>query len=137
MSAEPSTEAFVAQFADFWDAPSPQRLPELLHSDVALRQPLTPPTVGIVQAQLQFERFCRCLPELRADVDTWSGDQELLFIEFTVSARLGRDALRWPSVNRLRLRDGKASERVTYFDSLAVLPTLLRHPSVWRRWWAS
>jgi hypothetical protein len=38
-------------------------------------------------------------------------------------------------VNRLVLNDGKAIERVTYFDPLAILPTLLRHPSIWWRCW--
>ncbi len=27
-----------------------------------------------------------------------------------------------------------AIERVTYFDSLVVVPRLLRHPSIWWRW---
>jgi hypothetical protein len=40
-------------------------------------------------------------------------------------------------VNRLALHDGKAIERVTYFDPLAILPALLRHPSIWWRWWRS
>ncbi len=137
MSAQSPAHAFVTMFADFWAAPSPARLPELLHSDVVLRQPLAPPTIGIAQAQQDFERFHRCLPGLHARVDQWSGSQDLVFIEFTLHARLGRDALEWPTVNRLILKDGKAIERVTYFDPLAVLPTLLKHPSVWLRWWRS
>lgn len=96
-----------------------------------------PPAIGIEQAQRHFERFCRCLPGLHARVDHWSADHDLVFIEFTLYARLGRETLAWRTVNRLTLRDGKASERVTYFDPLAVLPTLLRHPSVWRRWWTT
>ncbi|HET6733714.1 nuclear transport factor 2 family protein [Mycobacterium sp.] len=127
--------AFVTKFADFWTDPTPARLPELLHTNVVLRQPLAPSAVGIEQAQVQFERFCRCLPGLHARVDHWSTHNDLVFIEFTLCARLGRETLAWPTVNRLILRDGKAAERVTYFDPLAVLPTLLRHPSVWRRWW--
>lgn len=125
---------FVAAFAEFWHHPSPMQLPDLLHDDVQLVQPLVPPAYGIVEAQRQFERFCRCLPGLHAVVDRWSGHEDLVFIEFTLNARLGRDRLQWPNVNRLVLRDGKAAERVTYFDPLAVLPTLLRHPSVAWRW---
>lgn len=137
MSTRSTGSAFVKKFADFWTAPTPARLPELLHTDVVLRQPLTPPTIGIAQAQRQFERFCRCLPGLHARVDHWSADNELAFIEFTLYAQLGRETLAWPTVNRLTLRDGKAYERVTYFDPLTVLPTLMRHPSVWRRWWTT
>lgn len=137
MSTSPAGSAFVAKFADFWTAPTPARLPELLHADVVLRQPLASAAIGIVQAQREFERFCRCLPGLHARVDHWSGANDLVFIEFKLYAPLGRETLVWPTVNRLTLRDGKASERVTYFDPLAVLPTLLRHPSVWRRWWTT
>jgi hypothetical protein len=60
-----------------------------------------------------------------------------LFIEFRLQARVGRDIIEWPNVNRLLLRDGKAVERVTYFDPLVILPRLLGHPSIWWRWWRS
>ena len=134
MDTCPPRHAFVTRFADFWAAPSPARLPELLHPDVVLRQPLAPPAIGIAQAQQQLERFCRCLPGLHAHVEHWATNGDHMFIEFTVKANLARDVLTWPTVNRLILRDGKATERVTYFDPLPVLPALLRHPSVWWQW---
>ncbi|WP_242660404.1 nuclear transport factor 2 family protein [Mycobacterium mantenii] len=142
MNTPSNAEQFVTRFADFWRHPSPQRLPELLHPDVVLVQPLAPRTVGLEAAQAQFHRFFYSIPGLTADVDHWSGDNDIVFIEFRLRASLGRDVLDWPNVNRLRLRDGKGIERITYFDPLAVLPTLLRHPSVARRWhrskvWAS
>jgi SnoaL-like domain len=127
-------QRFVTRFADFWRRPVPQRLPDLLHADVVLVQPLAPRTVGIEAAQAQFHRFCYCLPELRADVDHWCANADIVFIEFRMRAQLGRDLLEWPTVNRLRLRAGKGVERITYFDPLAVLPTLLRHPSIAWRW---
>jgi hypothetical protein len=129
-------EQFVAKFADFWKHPTPQRLPELLHSDVVLVQPLAPRAVGIDAAQAQFHGFLSCLPGLHADVEHWCGHDDIVFIEFRLRATVGGDLLDWPNVNRLRLRDGKGIERITYFDPLAVLPTLLRHPSIvwkWRR----
>lgn len=97
-------------------------------------QPLAPRTVGIEAAQAQFVRFFRSLPGLTADVEHWRGDDDVVFIEFRLRATIGRDVLEWPNVNRLRLRDGRGSERITYFDPLAVLPTLLRHPSIAWRW---
>jgi ketosteroid isomerase-like protein len=134
MNPRSEAEEFVTKFADFWRYPSPQRLPELLHPDVILVQPLAPRTVGIKAAQAQFRRFFRSLPGLTADVDHWRGDDDMVFIEFRLHATIGRDMLEWPNVNRLRLRDGKGIERITYFDPLAVLPTLLRHPSIAWRW---
>jgi len=132
-----AAEEFVIKFADFWSNPSPQRLAELLHPDVVLVQPLAPRVVGIEAAQAKFHRFCYCLPGLRACVDRWCSCGDLVFIEFRLCARIGGDVTEWPNVNRLVLRDGKAIERATYFDPLAILPTLLRHPSVWWRWWRS
>jgi SnoaL-like domain len=123
-------EKFVTKFADFWDDPSPQRLPELLHPDVVLVQPLAAPMIGIQAAQAEFQRIWCCLPDLRARVDRWCGHRDLVFIEFRLHARIGGKVSEWPNVNRLVLRDGKAIELVTYFNPLAILPTLLRHPSI-------
>jgi hypothetical protein len=75
-----------------------------------------------------------CLPGLSADVDHWCGDSDMVFIEFRMRANVGGDSIEWPNVNRLRLCGGKGIERVTYFDPLAILPTLLRHPSIALRW---
>jgi hypothetical protein len=58
----------------------------------------------------------------------------MVFIEFRLCATIGADVLEWRNVNRLRLCDDKGIERITYFDPLAVLPTLLRHPSIAWRW---
>jgi ketosteroid isomerase-like protein len=137
VNARSDPEEFVTKFADFWKDPSPQRLPELLHPDVVLVQPLAAPMIGIEAAQAEFQRIWRCLPDLRAQVDRWCGDGDLVFIEFRLYARIGSNVAEWSNVNRLVLHDGKATERVTYFDPLAILPTLLRHPSIWWRWWRS
>jgi hypothetical protein len=137
MTGSSEAEQFVAKFADFWRGPSPQRLPELLHPDAVLVQPLTPRTVGIEAAQAQFHRFFGSLPGLTAEVDHWRGDDAIVFIEFRLRATIGHEVLEWPNVNRLRLCEGKGIERVTYFDPLAFLPTLLRHPSIAWRWYCS
>lgn len=42
---------FAAAFADFWRAPSPRRLPEILRPDVVLRQSLSSPLRGIDAAE--------------------------------------------------------------------------------------
>ncbi|MGW4249364.1 nuclear transport factor 2 family protein [Nocardia sp. NPDC004722] len=128
---------FVARFADFWRDPSPQRLPELLDPDAVLIQPLSRPMRGIAAAQEEFRRIWTFLPDLRAAVDRWHGDDQLLFIEFRLHARAGRQVLEWPNVDRFTLADGKATERVNYFDPLPLLPQLLTQPSVWFRWWTS
>ncbi|OBA76956.1 hypothetical protein A5641_19490 [Mycobacterium sp. 1554424.7] len=134
MNQRSAPEEFVTKFAGFWHDPSPQRLPELLHHDVVLVQPLVGRMIGIEAAQAEFKRVWCCLPDLRGHVDRWCGDGDLVFIEFRLHARVGGRIIEWPNVNRLVLHDGKAIERVTYFDPLTILPTLLRHPPIWWRW---
>lgn len=42
-----ASNAFVEGFADFWKAPSPDRLTDHLHPDVVLVRPLSPPRHGL------------------------------------------------------------------------------------------
>ncbi|MFD8098040.1 nuclear transport factor 2 family protein [Nocardia fluminea] len=132
-----SAEQFVANFIDFWDRPSVDRIPEILHPDVVLTQPMSPPMHGIAAAQREFAQIWRFLPDLRAHVDRWRGDDNVVFIEFRLLAHVGRHRIEWPNVDRMILRDGKAIQRMNYFDPLPVLPIVLKHPSLWRRWWVS
>lgn len=124
--------AFVAGFADFWRAPSPQGLQGLLHHDVRLVQPLSPPRHGLPAAQREFTRLLGLLPDLHAEVDRWSQSGDVLFIEFRLIARIGNEVVEWPAVDRFLLRGEKAVERVSYFDSVPLLTKLLKHPSIWR-----
>ena len=100
-------EEFVTKFAGFWEDPSPQWLPELLHPNVVLVQPLAARMIGIQAAQAEFQRIWSCLPDLRAHVDRWCGDGDLVFIEFRLYARIGGKVTEWGNVNRLVLHDGK------------------------------
>jgi ketosteroid isomerase-like protein len=136
-SPSPAPERFVARFIDFWQNPSPQRLPEMVHDDVVLFQPLAAPVRGIAAAQEHFDRLWRFLPDLRATVDRWHGGGDLVFIEFRLHTSAGGRLVEWPVVDRIILRDEKVIENMTYFDPLAVLPTIGRRPSLWWRWWSS
>ncbi|MGK8520166.1 nuclear transport factor 2 family protein [Nocardia asteroides] len=130
-------EEFVEKFIDFWNSPSPARIFEILHPDVVLTQPLAAPMRGIEAAQAEFERIWRWLPDLRAQVDRWRGDSNLLFIEFRLRAHAGRELIEWPNIDRIVLRDGKATTRTNYFDPLPLLGKVAKHPSLWWRWWRS
>jgi ketosteroid isomerase-like protein len=130
-------ESFVRGFAGFWRDPSPARMGELLTDDAVLRQPLSAPLRGLHAAQAEFERIFRWLPDLRGEVDGWSARGDAVFIEFRLRATLSGRRLEWPAVDRFTLRDGKASERVSYFDALPLLMRVLRHPTSWWGWWRS
>jgi hypothetical protein len=72
--------------------------------------------IGIAATQADFHRLLRRLPGLRGHVDSWCADGDLVFIEFRLQVLIGGDRTEWPNVN-----------------PLAILTTLLRHPSVWWR----
>ena len=136
--AEPSAEhgaEFVARFADFWRAPTPERLGEVLTDDVTLVQPLAVPTHGLPAARAAFRHLFVLVPDLHAVVDRWSARGEHVFIEFRLCGTFGGRALEWPAVDRFTLRGERASERVSYFDPTPLLPHLARRPLAALRWW--
>lgn len=128
---------FVATFADFWQAPSPERLPELLHPQVRLIQPLAEPMNGIAAVATEFAALWKWLPDMTAEVDRWHGDDEVVFIEFRLRATLGNGRREIPCVDRFLLDDGKAVERVAYFDPLPLIREVSKRPSTWSGWWRS
>lgn len=77
-----ASNAFVEGFADFWKAPSPDRLTDHLHPDVVLVRPLSPPRHGLGAAQREFTRILGLLPDLHGEVDRWSQAGDVVFIEF-------------------------------------------------------
>ena len=130
-------ERFVAAFQDYWTAPSPERMTELLTDDVVLIQPLAEPMVGIEAAQAEFRRLLDWLPDLRAEVDHWAYRDGILFIEFRLSATLKGEHVEWPVVDRFTFRDGLANKRITWFDPLPLLAKVGKKPSSWWSWWQS
>ena len=128
-----TAEDFVRRFAAFWSAPDPARLDDLLADDVRLAQPLSAATHGIDEARGAFRRLLAQFPDLRATVDRWSGDDQHVFIEFRLRGTIGSDVIERPAIDRLTLRGDKATERVSYFDPLPLVGTLLWHPiAAWR-----
>lgn len=99
-----ASNAFVEGFADFWKAPSPDRLTDHIHPDVVLVRPLSPPRHGLGAAQREFTRILGLLPDLHGEVDRWSQAGDVVFIEFRLIARLGSEVVEWPVVDRFLLR---------------------------------
>jgi ketosteroid isomerase-like protein len=129
---------FVERFADGWDGPHPARLLDLLHPEVRLFQPIFPPTTGRAAAEARFFRpLLRFLPDLRLQVSRWSAAGDALFVEWSARATLAGRPLRWSGVDRFLLAEGRAIERVSYFDALPLFIAVLRHPSCWPAFWRS
>jgi ketosteroid isomerase-like protein len=123
---------FVDGFRRFWAAPTLAGFDELLADDVTLVQPLAPVMRGLPAVRAGFAPIFAWLPDLRGEVDRWSVDGDVLFIEFRLRATLGGRPIEWPVVDRFVLgADGKATSRVSYFDPLPLLGAALARPSGW------
>ena len=122
---EEKARAFVAKFRDFWRPPlDPERLGELLHPNGRLQTPGMPATVGLEAGKEAFRNLFELMPNLRAELERWSAAGDTVFLEITLRANVGGQELRVPAVDRFLLRDGRAVERVSFFDPRPFLEAL-------------
>lgn len=131
---------FVEHFAAGWRAPSD---PDILADHF---EPWLDPTYTISQPLWQVsatgpdafrEGFARPIfavfSDIRGTVESWSTEGDQIFIEVRLDATVGRRRVTLRVVDRVRLLDGRAVERVTYADVLPIVGAVLRSPSVWWR----
>ena len=124
---------FVRDFQTYWRAPTLEGLDGMLTADVVLRQPLAPSMRGLAHAKAGFARIFALLPDLHAEVDRWSAAGDAVFIEFRLIGTLGGRRVEWPAVDRFTLREGMATERVSYFDPTPLIAALVGRPRAWPR----
>jgi ketosteroid isomerase-like protein len=123
---------FVQRFADFWSAPTPERLDTVLAPDARLSAPMSPTTYGLEAGKRAFADLFELIEAMRAEVHRWGATGDGVLIEFTVSGQTGGVPISWEAVDRFVLNEaGFATERFTYFDSLPLIGTLARHPALW------
>ena len=120
------------RFAETWANPNIDRFMALLHHDVHLTQPLSPPIVGKPAARREFELMFRLFPDLRGEVDHWAADGDHLMIAWRLRTTIGRDLYEWRIADHLRVEDGLIIERDALYDSIALMTKILRSgPSAW------
>jgi len=123
---------FVRRFAEFWQAPVPERLDTVLAPDARLFAPMVPTTYGLDAGKRAFADLFELIPDMTAEVHRWGATSDGVLIEFTVSGTAGGSPVSWQSVDRFVLDDdGLATERFTYFDSLPLVLALARRPRAW------
>jgi hypothetical protein len=123
---------FVGRFAEFWRAPTPERLDTLIAPDARLSAPMVPTTQGLEAGRQVFADLFELIPDMTAEVHRWGATADGVLIEFTVRGSAGGAPISWESVDRFVLdENGLATERFTYFDSLPLVLTLTRHPRAW------
>ena len=124
---------FVDGFAKSWARPTVDSHSALWTDDIVLIQPLMPRAIGRKACEEEFGRLFRLIPDITATVHRWSGDDGVVFIEFTLAGTFGGRPIAWDAVDRFVLRDGLAVERVSYFDSLPLAIEMALRPRGWRR----
>ena len=137
MSAEPRGDEsaagdFTARFADYWRAPTPQRLSLVLAERVRLVAPMTPVTETLAEGKRAFAGLFELIPDLTGEVHRWGATTDGVLIEFTLSGAAGGKPISWHAVDRFVIgEDGLASERVSYFDSMPIALAALTRPRGW------
>ena len=124
---------FVERFETQWSKSNAGALAELLTDDVVLIQPGMPSTTGKQAAVTVFSRLFRLIPDLHVLVQRWAAGGQVVFIEFSLIGTFGGRELSWPVVDRFLLRDGLVAERISYFDPMPLMLTVLKRPRGWRR----
>ena len=109
---------WVAAFQNRWsDARNNlDRFMDILGPDILLRAPGLRTTRGRDAGRAAFATTFDALPDITGQVHRWSASGEVLFIEMTFSATIGKGRVEWWNVDRFLFRDGVAMERVAYFD---------------------
>jgi SnoaL-like domain len=123
---------FATRFAEYWRAPTPERLSLVLADRVRLVAPMTPVTKTLAEGKRAFEGLFELIPDLTGEVHRWGATADGLLIEFTLSGTAGGKPISWHAVDRFVLgEDGLATERVSYFDSMPIALAALTRPRGW------
>lgn len=130
---------WVEAYAQAWRAPADaddlvRRLEPWLRSDYQFRQPLTRGVrVGLDEFRRRFARpVFDIMRDVQGTVEAWAESGDIVFIETSIAATIGRRPVQLLAVDRVRLRDGLAVDRHTFVDPLPLLAAAARTP---RAWW--
>lgn len=131
-------EKVVEEFRAGWDRPTPGAWDSFLGESMEFVQPMLRCGVGPALWHEEAARLLKLLPDVRADVLSWAGVGDTVFLHIRFEATLGGKPLSWEAVDLLRIApDGSGVFRESFFDSVPVATQLVRRPRAWLRWWRS
>ena len=136
-NAAAAAEAWVAMFAEGWANPVDtdtfcDHFDPWFQPDVRMIQPSVAPTVGKLAFREQFARpLFELVPDLHGTVENWAASRDVIYIELRLEGTLGGRPFTLHTCDRIRLRDGKAAERVAYLDPAPMLKAVARSPRSW------
>jgi ketosteroid isomerase-like protein len=131
--------SWVAIFAQGWANPVDtdtfcDHFDPWFDRDVRMIQPSVPPIVGRKAFREEFARpLFTLVPDLHGTVENWAASGDLIYIELRLEGTVGKRRFTLRTCDRIKLRDGRAIERVAYLDPAPLLGAVARSPRAWPR----
>jgi ketosteroid isomerase-like protein len=129
--------AWVEMFTEGWANPIDtdtfcDHFEPWFHDEVRMIQPSVRPTVGKRAFREQFARpLFELVPDLHGTVENWAADGNTVYIELRLEGTVGGRGFQMHTCDRIKLRDGKATERFAYLDPAPLIKAVLRSPRSW------
>ena len=100
--------------------------------DVKMIQPSMRPIVGKQAFRAEFARpLFDLVPDLHGIVENWAADGDTVYIELRLEGTMRGRPFTMHSCDRIKLRDGKATERFAYLDATPLVKAVARSPRSW------
>jgi ketosteroid isomerase-like protein len=131
--------AWVAMFAEGWANPVDadtfcDHFDPWFDPEVRMIQPSLRPTTGRKAFREEFARpLFALVPDLHGTVENWAASGDVVYIELRLDGTVGKRKFTMHTCDRIRLRDGKAVERVAYLDPAPLLKAVAASPRSWPR----
>jgi ketosteroid isomerase-like protein len=131
--------AWVAMFAEGWANPVDadafcDHFDPWFDPEVRMIQPNLRPTTGRRAFREEFARpLFDLVPDLHGTVEGWASSGDSIYIELRLDGTAGNRKFTLHTCDRIKLRDGKAHERVAYLDPGPLLKAVAASPRVWPR----
>jgi ketosteroid isomerase-like protein len=136
-SDEAAATAWVEMFTEGWANPVDadtlcEHFEPWFQDDVRMIQPSVRPVVGKKAFRDEFARpLFELVPDLHGTVENWASSGDTVYIELRLEGTIGGRRFTMHTCDRIKLRDGKATERVAYLDATPMVKAVLRSPRSW------
>ena len=126
MSADPTSlttehQEFFERFKSFWDAPSGERIPELIAPEATITFTGVGTFSGADYVGVMGEMLSSMVDMTVTPLDC-AGNGDRLYIAWQSSASVNGAQRTWMGVDRFRIKDGMAIEEQVIFDSAVLQP---------------
>jgi hypothetical protein len=110
-------ERFVERFKTVWAAPEPESFALLWQPEGTLSHPSMERSIAQAEIPDYLRRVKSVLPDISLEVRHWAATDNVVLIEWTITATFQREPIEWSGADRFILRGDRAVEGVAYFDT--------------------